>query len=59
MIEARGIVTRLSTVKELFFFLWKERLWWLVPFVVTLLLSALLLIFAHVSPVAQFLYTVF
>lgn len=39
--------------------LWKERLWWLVPFVATLVLVAFLLVFAQSSPLAPFLYTAF
>ena len=48
-----------STVGELFAFLWENKLWWMIPFVVTLLIVSLLLVFAQSSPVAPFLYTVF
>ena len=50
---------KLSTIRELFQYLWKERLWWMIPFVVTLLIVALLIVFGQASPVAPFLYTVF
>lgn len=50
---------RFHVLKELMRFLWKERLWWLIPFVLTLIIVALLLVFAQTSPIAPFLYTAF
>lgn len=55
----KNLVNRGGIVKELFEFLWRERLWWMIPFVVTLLVIGALLIFAQSSPVIPFLYTVF
>lgn len=49
----------LSTIGELFRFFWKERMWWLIPFIVALVILALLLVFAQSSPIAPFLYTAF
>ncbi|HAR37303.1 MAG TPA: hypothetical protein DCS09_01245 [Porphyromonadaceae bacterium] len=54
-----GFMSRLSTVKELFAFFWQNRLWWLIPFVVVLLVIGLLLVFAQTSPIAPLLYTAF
>ena len=48
-----------SIVGELFGFLWKQKLWWLVPAVVVLLAFGLLLIFAQSTPLAPFVYTLF
>lgn len=53
------IATIGGSVKELLAFLWQERLWWAIPFVVTLLVVALLLVFAQSSPVGPFIYTIF
>lgn len=53
------MMEKLSTVRELFTFFWKERLWWMIPFVATLLIVGLLLVFAQSSPIAPFLYTAF
>lgn len=53
------IRTIMSTTRELFAFLWQNRLWWMIPFVVTLLIVAVLLVFAQSSPVVPFLYTAF
>lgn len=48
-----------STIQELLRFLWTEKLWWLVPMVVVLLLVGGLLVFAQSSAVAPFIYTLF
>ncbi len=50
---------KLGVMRELLEFVWKERLWWIIPFFVTLLVIALLLIFAQSPPIAPFLYTAF
>jgi len=46
-------------VRELFSFLWKRKLWWLIPMFVVIVLFGILLIFAQGSPVAPFIYTLF
>ena len=46
-------------VGELMRFLWKQKLWWLIPALVVLLLFGLLLIFAQSTPLAPFIYTLF
>jgi hypothetical protein len=54
-----GLATRIGIVGELFSFLWKRKLWWLMPMFVVIVLFAILLIFAQGSPVAPFIYTLF
>ncbi len=44
---------------ELVTFLWKAKLWFLIPFVVMLLVFGGLLIFAQATGVAPFIYTLF
>lgn len=44
---------------EILAFLWKRKLWWLIPMVVVLLIVGVLLIFATASGVAPFIYTLF
>ncbi|MEM7532153.1 MAG: DUF5989 family protein [Chloroflexota bacterium] len=44
---------------ELLAFLWERKLWWLMPMVVVLLLLGLLIIFASVSGIGPFVYTLF
>lgn len=54
-----NIAGGMGTVRELFQFLWARRLWWLIPFVAVLLLTAMLLIVGQVTGVAPFIYTLF
>jgi hypothetical protein len=54
-----GLTTRVGIVGELFSFLWKRKLWWLMPMFIVIVLFAILLIFAQGSPVAPFIYTLF
>jgi len=44
MKAARNVAGGASTIRELFAFLGARKRWWLVPFVATLLLVALLLL---------------
>lgn len=53
------VESRASTVKELMMFLWENRLWWSIPFVIVLLLVGILVVFAQTSPVAPFMYALF
>lgn len=52
--------SRVGVVGELFGFLKKRKMWWLIPLVAMLLVAGLLLILATVSPAfAPFIYTLF
>ncbi len=52
--------SRAGVVKELFGFLWKRKMWWLIPMIVMLLLFGALIILASASPAfAPFIYTLF
>jgi hypothetical protein len=51
--------SRLGILGELFTFLWKRKLWWLIPMVVSLVLLVLILVFAQGSAIAPFIYTLF
>ena len=50
---------KLSTIRELIQYLWRERIWWLIPFVVVLLVFSLLLLLAGGSGLAPFIYPLF
>jgi hypothetical protein len=50
---------RFSIVGELLAFFWLRRLWWMIPMVIVLLAFGLLIIFAHSSALAPFLYPLF
>ena len=56
---ARQTLAKLGIVGEIFVFLWRRKLWWLIPMVTVLILFGLLLIFAQASAVAPFIYTLF
>lgn len=49
----------LSTLAEIFRYLWARRLWWLVPMVLVLLLFGGLIILGSTAGVGPFIYTLF
>lgn len=55
----RSAGRRLGIMGELLYFLWEQKLWWLIPMVSVLLLLGMLLIFAQSSAIAPFIYTLF
>ncbi len=55
----KSFVSRSGIFGELLVFLWRRKLWWLIPMIVLLVLLGLLLIFAGGSGVAPFIYTLF
>ncbi len=55
----RTTLVNFGVAGELLLFLWKRKLWWLIPMVSVLLLLGLLLIFASSSGIGPFIYTLF
>jgi len=55
----RSMVSNMSVVGELLGYLWKQRLWWLIPMVALLMVFGLLIILASTSGVGPFIYTLF
>jgi len=55
----RSMILKAGTAGELLAFLWRRRLWWLIPLVSFILLFGTLLIFAQSSAIAPFIYTLF
>ena len=51
--------SRAGIVGRLLHYLWQERLWWLIPAVVVLLVFGGLILFSQSSAVAPFIYTLF
>ncbi len=49
----------LSTLKELFVFMWANKIWWMAPVVVVLLIFSGLMFLAQSSALAPFVYTLF
>lgn len=56
MIAFRGVF---SSVTELVSFLWKRKLWWMIPMVLVMLVFAGLLLLASVPVLGPFIYTLF
>ncbi len=55
----RGAAARLEVVRQLGRFLWREKLWWMIPMVLVLVAAGLLVVIAQSSAVAPFIYTLF
>lgn len=51
--------SRVTLIGRLCAYLWRERLWWLVPMVVMLFTIGGFLLFTQSSAVAPFMYTLF
>ncbi len=54
-----AIFSRLGTVGEVLTFLWRRKLWWLMPMVMLLLVFGVLLLLAQTTGIAPFIYTLF
>lgn len=55
----KGVVSRLGVVRELFHFLWENKLWWMVPIIVIFVLLGVLIWLAQSAAVVPFVYTLF
>lgn len=53
------LAARLETVGGVLGFLWRRKLWWIIPMVTVLFLFGLLLVFAQSTGIAPFIYTLF
>lgn len=52
-------VSRLGIAGELLGFLWRAKMWWLIPMVVALLLFAVIIAVASAGPAGPMIYTLF
>ena len=50
---------RVSIAGELLVYLWRRKLWWMIPMVTIIVLFGLLLVFTQGSALAPFIYTLF
>jgi uncharacterized protein DUF5989 len=48
-----------GTIAELFSYLWQAKRFWLIPFMITLIAVAVLLLVGEVTGIAPFIYTLF
>lgn len=53
------MIEKLKIVKELVHYLWKRKLWWLIPMLVLFLVVGTLIIFIGASPLAPIIYPLF
>jgi hypothetical protein len=52
-------VANAGVLGDFVFFLWKRKMWWLIPMVMTLLICGLLLVFASSTGLGPFIYSLF
>lgn len=50
---------RLGIMGEFFGFLWRQKLWWMMPMFVVIFLFGILLVLGQSSALAPFIYTLF
>ena len=50
---------RLGIMGEFFGYLWRQKLWWMMPMFVVIFLFGLVLVLAQGSALAPFIYTLF
>ncbi|MFH1093319.1 MAG: DUF5989 family protein [Candidatus Omnitrophota bacterium] len=56
----KNLKSRLQIVQELFKFLWENKIWWMSPIIIVLLLIGILILFTVNNPAAvPFIYTLF
>ena len=57
--RVRDAVRRMGVVGDLLAFLWRERLWWMIPILIALVLVAVLVVLGSNPAVAPFVYVLF
>jgi len=55
----KKIKLRFSIINTLFLFLWKNKMWWVMPMIFVLVVFFLIMIFAQSSPLGPLIYTLF
>ena len=59
MASVRAAGQKLGIVGELLRYLWRRKIWWLLPMVVVLVLIGALVAISLTTPAAPFVYTLF
>jgi Family of unknown function (DUF5989) len=54
-----GVAQRAGIIGEFFGYLWRQKLWWMIPMVGVIFVFGLLLILGQSSAIAPFIYTLF
>ena len=55
----KDTISRLSIIREFFYFFKYRKSWWLAPIVIILLVLGILIVFVEGSAIAPFIYTLF
>jgi len=53
------MIEKFKILMELFHFLWKERLWWIIPMLALFLIVGMIILFVGSSPLAPIIYPLF
>jgi len=55
----KSFKNKLGIFAELISFLWKAKLWWMIPMITVMILISLLIILGTSSSLGPFIYTLF
>jgi len=55
----KSFVSRLSILKNLFVFLWVNKLWWLIPIFIVFIVFGVLIVVSQSSVAVPFIYVLF
>jgi hypothetical protein len=55
----RDVLARMGILGELLQFLWRRKLYWLIPMIITLIVFAVLIILGSNPATQPFIYTLF
>ncbi len=53
------LILRMAVIKELFSFLWQNKMWWMMPIVIVFIFLGMLIWLSQSSAVVPFIYTLF
>jgi len=53
------MIKRLGIIGELFQFLWRQKLYWMIPMIVIIVLVIVISLLGQTSAVGPFIYTLF
>lgn len=59
MSRMTAVTQRAGIIGEFFGFLWRQKLWWMIPMFAVVFVFGLLLVLGQSSALAPFIYTLF
>jgi len=59
MYKLASIARRCEIIGEFFGFLWREKLWWMIPMFGVIFIVGLLIVLGQSSAISPFIYTLF